>query len=173
MVQKHQIGAIIIMKKLIVYYSLEGNTELIAGKISKYLEADVIRLIPKKDFPKGNIKKYIWGGKSATFGEKPKLEEYSFVVDEYDAIIIGTPIWAGTFSPPIKTFLTDNKISGKDIYLFTCSLGGAADKCIEKLKGILKDNRFADAINLVEPLKNTNDNIDEKIKAFCEKIKNK
>ena len=171
--QEHQIGAIIIMKKLIVYYSLEGNTEFVTSKISKYLEADVIRLVPKKDFPKGNITKYIWGGKSATFGEKPKLEEYSFVVDDYDVIIIGTPIWAGTFSPPIKTFLADNKISGKNIYLFTCSLSGVADKCIEKLKGILKDNRFVDTINLVEPLKNTNDNIDEKIKAFCEKIKNK
>jgi len=161
------------MKKLIVYYSLEGNTELVAGKIQKYLEADVIRLIPKKEYPKGNFKKYFWGGKSVTFGEKPKLEEYSFVAADYDVIIIGTPIWAGTFSPPIKTFLADNKISGKDIYLFTCSLGGTSEKCFAKIKGILKDSQIVDKIAVMEPLKNTNDNIDEKIKRFCEKIESK
>jgi len=145
------------MKKLIVYYSLEGNT-------------DVIRLIPKKDFPKGNFKKYLWGGKSATFGETPKLEEYSFTATDYDVIIIGTPIWAGTFTPPIKTFLTDNKISGKDIYLFTCSSGGATEKFLDKFKNSLKDNQFVDSISFVEPLKNKSGNIDEEIKGFTEKI---
>lgn len=159
------------MKKLIVYYSLEGNTELIAGKILKYLEADVIRLIPKKEYPKGNFKKYIWGGRSATFGEKPKLEDYSFVAEDYDVIIIGTPIWAGTFAPPIKTFLADNKISGKDIYLYTCGAGDATDKFFDKYKSVLKDNQIVDTISFVEPLKNKISNIDEKIKEFCEKIK--
>jgi len=159
------------MKKLIVYYSLEGNTEFVAGKIQNHLEADVLRLIPKKDFPKGNFKKYLWGGKSATFGEKPKLEEYSFVADDYDVIVIGTPIWAGTFAPPIKTFLSDNKISDKDIYLFTCSAGGATDKILDKFKNVLKDNHIVDSISFIEPLKNKGDNIDDKIKAFCEKIK--
>jgi len=161
------------MKKLIVYYSLEGNTELVAGKISKYLEADVIRLIPKKEYPKGNFQKFFWGGKSVTFGEKPKLEEYSFVTDDYDTIVIGTPIWAGTFAPPIRTFLADNIISGKDIYLLTCSSGGATDKCFEKFKGILKGNQIVNSIDFIEPLKNTNVNIDEKIKGFCEMIKSK
>jgi len=159
------------MKKLIVYYSLEGNTELVAGKIQKNLEADVIRLIPKKEYPKGGFKKYFWGGKSATFGDEPKLEEYSFVADDYDVIIIGTPIWAGTFAPPIKTFLADNIISGKDIYLFACSGGGPVDKCFDKIKNILKDNQIVDTINFVDPLKKENENMDEKIKGFCEKIK--
>jgi len=158
------------MKKLIVYYSLEGNTELVAGKIQKNIDADVIRLIPKKEYPKGNFKKYLWGGKSVTLGEKPELMEYSFVVDDYDVIVIGTPIWAGTFAPPIKTFLADNKLSGKDIYLFACSGGGSADKCFEKLKGILTGNQIVDSINFVEPLKNGNVNIDEEIKEFCKKI---
>jgi len=144
---------------------------LVAGKIQKNLDADVIRLVPKKEYPKGNFKKYLWGGKSVTFGEKPKLEEYSFSIDDYDVIVIGTPIWAGTFTPPIKTFLADNIISGKKVYLFTCSLGGVADKCIEKLNVILKDYPIIDSINFVEPLKNENDNIDEIIKGFCEKIK--
>jgi len=159
------------MKSLIVYYSLEGNTELVAGKIQKNLDADVIRLVPKKEYPKGNFKKYLWGGKSVTFGEKPKLEEYSFSIDDYDVIVIGTPIWAGTFTPPIKTFLADNKISGKDIYLFTCSLGGATDKFLDKFKNILKDNHIVDSISFIEPLKNEINDIDDKIKEFCEKIK--
>ncbi|HWT75129.1 MAG TPA: hypothetical protein VN258_10480 [Mobilitalea sp.] len=80
------------MKILIVYYSLEGNTELIAQKIASYVNADVLRLIPKKEYPSSGFKKFFWGGKSVVFGEKPELETYHVNIDQYDKIIIGTPI---------------------------------------------------------------------------------
>ena len=36
------------MKNLVVYYSLEGNTKLIAEFIAKEIGADIIELKPKK-----------------------------------------------------------------------------------------------------------------------------
>lgn len=38
------------MKNLVVYYSLEGNTKLIAEFIAKEIGADIIELKPKKNF---------------------------------------------------------------------------------------------------------------------------
>ena len=36
------------MKKLVVYYSLEGNTKLVAEAVAEAAEADLIRLVPSE-----------------------------------------------------------------------------------------------------------------------------
>ena len=81
------------MKKLIVYYSLEGNTQYIAEKMAEGFgsDSDVLRLVPKKAYLDKGFAKYFWGGKSAIMGEKPELEPYSVDFSLYDEIIIGFP----------------------------------------------------------------------------------
>ena len=52
------------MKKVaIVYYSMSGNTDYVAKHISKNIEADLIRIVPKKEYPNSGLKKFFWGGK--------------------------------------------------------------------------------------------------------------
>lgn len=99
------------MKNLIVYYSHDGNTRYIEKLIAERIDADVLELKPKKEFPKEGFKKYFWGGKSAVFNEKPVLLNTLPVLDEYDTIIIGTPIWASTYAPPVNTFISSSHIS--------------------------------------------------------------
>ena len=94
------------MKTAIVYYSLEGNTKFAAEKMAAALGADLISLVPVKEYPTGNVSKYFWGGKSAVFRAHPKLEPYRFKAEEYELVIIGSPIWASTYAPPLRTFLT-------------------------------------------------------------------
>ena len=96
------------MKKLIVYYSLEGNTELIANKLADECALDVLKLVPKKAYSDRGFAKFFWGGKSAVMAEKPELEPYTVDLSQYEEIIIGFPVWAGTITPPIRTFVTDN-----------------------------------------------------------------
>lgn len=93
------------MKIALVYYSLEGNTAFAAEMIGQKLGVDIIRLKPVKDYPTGKIAKYFWAGKSASFQEAPKLMPYAFDINMYDVIILGTPIWASTFAPPLRTFI--------------------------------------------------------------------
>ena len=57
------------MKTIIVYYSLEGNTDYAAGKIANAIGADTLRINPKKAYPTGGFSKFFWGGKSALMGE--------------------------------------------------------------------------------------------------------
>lgn len=142
------------MKTIIVYYSLEGNTDTVANLIQKETNADMLRLVPQKEIPKTGISKYIWGGKQATFSEKPELKAYTFHPEEYDRIIIGTPIWAGNYAPSIRTFLADHKFIEKDIYLFACHLGGGADKCFTKMREKLVGNRIKETVDFVDVEKN-------------------
>lgn len=154
----------------LVYYSLEGNSKYVANKILEYIKADVIQLKPVKDYPTGHINKYIWGGKSVVFGETPKLKKYSFSASKYDTIIIGTPIWAGSYSPPIKTFLKDNDLSKKNIAIYACHMGGGAEKCFNKLKNKIVDSNVIATLQLVSPYTNQSKENISKIKEFCKAI---
>lgn len=160
------------MKALIVYYSLEGNTDLVARKIAEKIGADVIRLVPEKEIPTGNVKKFIWGGKSAVFGERPKLTNEKIPVDEYDTVILGTPVWAGTFTPALMTFFSQVKFTGKGVYLFACHAGGGAvaEKCFAKMGKYLDGNTIRHTIDFTDPAKGQDSNVAEKIDAFCEII---
>ena len=139
------------MKTAIIYYSLEGNTDFIAKKIAAKTKGDLIELVPEKAYPTGKVSKFFWGGKSVVFGEKPKLKNAPIDIAGYDRIFIGTPIWAGKFAPPIKTFLDTYKISGKDVMIFACHGGGGADKCFNKMKNILKGNNVVGTYDFLDP----------------------
>lgn len=161
------------MKKtraIVVYFSLEGNSKYVADVIAEYMEADTLRLEPAKDYPKGNVGKYFWGGKSVVFGDKPKLLSYNFNANEYDLIIIGTPVWAGSFTPPIKTFLRENDLKNKKIALFACNSGGDAEKCFNKLKKEIPNYDVIATLTLANPKVKHLEKNSIKIKEFCNSL---
>ena len=164
------------MKTAIVYYSLEGNTKYTADKIADILKAscevDVIRIEPEKSYPDKGFKKFFWGGKSAVMAETPALKPYEFDVTQYDRIIFGTPVWASTFTPPVRTFINDNPgVKEKQIAVFTCFSGGGADKALAKLQKFLEIEKFTAELILVDPKVKVKEADDVLISEFCEKLK--
>lgn len=158
------------MKTAVVYYSMSGNTQQTAEKIAKEIGADLIRIEPKKAYPSAGFRKFLWGGKSAVMGDKPALQPYRFD-DTYDRIIFGTPVWAGSFTPPLRTFITENRenIEGKPAAVFVCYSGGGTEKAIDKLSRFIGKPFEAELI-LVDPKDNPSAEKDESIAAFCEQL---
>ena len=161
------------MKKVVIYYSMSGNTEYVAKYISKKIDVDLLRINSKKEFPKEGFKKFFWGGKSVVMKETPELEKYKFNADEYDHIIFGTPVWASTFTPPIRTFIKENKdkLKDKKISVYVSCMGGGAEKAIKKLQKYLGVEKFNAELILIDPLDNKTDEKDEMIDNFCKKIR--
>ncbi len=161
------------MKTAVIYYSLEGNAKYMAEQIAETIDGDLIQLIPKKTYPSSGFKKYLWGGKSIISSEKPELMPYDFDSDKYDSIVFASPVWASSFTPPIRTFINDNrdKLKDKKISLALCYMGGGADKAQKKLLSYLEIDKFEAVLNLIDPLKKKKDEDIVKIKEFCEKLK--
>ena len=111
------------MKTLIVFYSQSGNTAKEAAYFAEKLGADTLRIYAKKAYPDKGFKKFLWGGKSAVMGEKPALVPYEVDLTKYDLVIVGTPVWASTFTPPIRTFIAENQqaLSEKRFAAFACA----------------------------------------------------
>ncbi|MFX1500652.1 MAG: flavodoxin family protein [Promethearchaeota archaeon] len=156
-------------KVLIVYYSLTGNTKLIAEAITKSLNADILELKPVKELNAESGMKYFWGGFQATMKRKPKLKDFDIDPLVYDLIFIGTPVWAWTYSPPIRSFLSKFDLSGKNVALWTCSAGDGV-KAMGRFKNALKDSNIIGEIRFISPKEHGIDEAKEKAIAWVNEI---
>ncbi|MFX0071267.1 MAG: flavodoxin family protein [Candidatus Hermodarchaeota archaeon] len=156
---------------LIVYYSLTGNTKYMAECIQEAIGGDIQSIKPIKELnPKGGMK-FLWGGMQATMKKKPELEPIEKVPTNYDVIIIGTPVWAWTYSPPIRTFLSEYDLSGKDIAIWCCS-GGGPGKTLEKLEASIENSNMLGKIHFKEPLKNNPEEAKQQISEWAKNLLN-
>ena|SRR3989344_9573720 len=115
------------MKALVVYYSRTGTTRKVAEAIASGLKAHNEEIIDKKD-RKGPIG-YVIAGKDASQAKGTDISEQKHDLKDHDTIIIGTPIWAWTITPAIRTYLEKNKdVLKKKKLGFYCTMGGSGDK---------------------------------------------
>ncbi len=113
------------MKTVIIYYSLSGFTASIAETMAKVLKADLIEIKPVEDLKNGSsLIALLKGGSQVIHKKKPALQEYQFKPENYDLIMIGTPVWAWSFAPPLRTFFAENDLKDKKVALFASHQGG-------------------------------------------------
>ncbi|SMC45645.1 Flavodoxin [Oscillospiraceae bacterium] len=160
------------MGKLLVFYSLEGNTEYIADRICEKIGCDKLRLIPKKAYKDKGFAKFLWGGKSAVMAETPELESYDVDLDKVDELIIGFPVWASTITPPIRTFLTDNKdaLKEKKIAVYACQAGNGAPKAMDKIRDLLGIDDFMAKAVFIDPKTRPSDENEKVLEEFTDKL---
>ncbi|MFX1317335.1 MAG: flavodoxin family protein [Promethearchaeota archaeon] len=139
------------LKILIVYYSLTGNTKFIAEAIKEAINADILELKPVKELNAIGRMKFFWGGYQAIMKKKPKLKGFYLDPLEYDLIFLGTPVWAWRYSPPIHSFLSKFDLKGKDVALWMCC-GGNGETASVRFKDALKDANIVGNIWFKEPL---------------------
>jgi flavodoxin len=101
-------------KILILYYSKTGKTKLACEALKKTLGADILEI----KFVKDKIEP-----------EHPDLSPYAF-------IILGSPIWAGKLSTPIRILIDKNRFDGKKVVIFTTA-NTFAKEYVEKSKPLV------------------------------------
>jgi flavodoxin len=147
-----------INKNLVVYYSYEGNTRLIVQTIAEVLDADIIECKPLKDINLKGFMKYIWGGGQVVFKQHPQLEIFEKNPNDYDMVIIGTPVWAFDYAPAIRSFLSQVTLKNKKIGLFCCH-EGVKGKTLDNLKKALSNNTIIGEIDFLNVKQNKEENI--------------
>ncbi len=156
------------MKTIVVYYSLEGNTDYAAREIAALTGADLLRIEPSKAYPDSGFRKFFWGGKSALMGETPELQPYTFDSKAYERIILGFPVWAGNVAPPVRSFVRENDLHGKRVAAFACQSGAGAEKAFRKLKALPGIDALEAELILIDPKDRPDAGNGARIRAFCE-----
>ena len=137
------------MKKLLIYYSLTGNGELVASKLSEQ-GYEVRRVIEKKKMPKTFFFIILSGGFRAGMKQKGKLIDYNNDVKDYDEIVVASPIWNGRITPAINSVLDLTDLKDKKLHFVFYAGGGEAPKTIKRIN---KEYPNADIVILKEPKK--------------------
>ena len=141
-------------KAIVIYYSYEGSTKKVADLISETAGIETYAIKPVKEMKYKGFLKFFIGGMNTVLGKKPEIQPMDIDLNKYDLIFLGSPIWAGTFVPPIKTFLESNALINKDVAYFYCNEGGAKNAVIKAKLAIDKDNNLIDALDCANVVKN-------------------
>jgi len=109
-------------KSLIVYYSQTGATQQVAELIQAQTGADILRIEAALPYDGDFGQTIARCQEEMASGVLPELQAMDKNVADYDIIYLGFPVWFGTYAPPVKTFLEEVDLSGKEVVPF-CTFG--------------------------------------------------
>lgn len=92
---------------LCVYYSRTGNTEKLMQEIAADLNGELLKLDDGVD--RSGLRGWMRSGLQAMSRRLPAVKppETELPLSIYDLVIIGTPVWAGRCSSPVRSFLVE------------------------------------------------------------------
>ena len=116
-------------KVAVVYYSQSkvGNTATVAKWISKHTGGELVPIETVEAYPDAYgdtlkaAQKDMQNGGTRAIKSIPPL-------DGYDVVFIGSPIWYGTYAPPVAEFFKTHSFAGKTVVPFCTHGGGGAGR---------------------------------------------
>ncbi|WP_407375549.1 flavodoxin family protein [Methanobrevibacter sp.] len=124
------------MKRIIVYYSLGGKTDLVAKTLAQKLNADLVRIhdLKKRDGFGNRLISSI----NAFRESKTNITPSNVDLTQYDTIYFGTPTWSGNPTPAILTIIDRCNLTKKDVVLFATMDSNRGETNIKRLEEKVK-----------------------------------
>jgi flavodoxin len=107
---------------LVVYYSRTGNTRTIAGELVSALKADVDQIDDRRD--RCGIFGYLRCAREALQKRTVELVPPAYDPAPYDVVVLGTPVWAGNVSSPVRSYIAAHRAELGQVAFF-CTQGGS------------------------------------------------
>ena len=122
---------------LVVYYSWSGNTRKAAECIAEHTGGTLLEITAAKPYP-SDYNACVQQAKAEVQQEQtPAIKPASVDLSKYDVIFVGTPNWWSSIAPPVRTFLTKNKLDGKKVALFVTHGSGGMARCEKDARELL------------------------------------
>jgi flavodoxin len=155
------------MKTLVVYYTRTGNSKFAAETIAAELGADTEEVIDLKN-RQGKLA-FISAGRDAMSGKETEIAQTKRTPIDYDLIVIAQPVWAGSLTPAIRTYLNKNDLSGKKVALFFSDVG--LRQAVEKTKALMPNSTFVGELTLPAKGFENKEETKNKIAEWCNTLK--
>ncbi|MBQ2637022.1 MAG: flavodoxin [Methanobrevibacter sp.] len=124
------------MKRIIIYYSQGGKTDLVAKTLAKNLNADLVRIHDLKN--REGFKNRLISSINALREVKTDIVPAKVDLSIYDTVYFGTPTWAGNPTPAILTIIDRCDLRAKDVVLFATMDANRGETNIERLEEKVK-----------------------------------
>ena len=103
------------MKKAIVYYSYSNHTKRIVDMIKEKIDADVFEIKPKEPYSTDYDEVVDLGQEEVNRNYLREIENININLNNYDTVILATPVWWYTFAPVVHTFLEKYDLKDKKV----------------------------------------------------------
>jgi flavodoxin len=125
-------------KTLVIYYSVSGNTALVAKNIQLYTSGDICEIKTKAKYSIAKACLDCLKKKVFSSDVKPELEFNLPDIKQYQTIFIGSPVYAWSVPAVMCSFLDQVDFEQKEIIVFSTS-GGSPGKYFEDFSGRAKN----------------------------------
>ncbi len=155
------------MKALVVFYSKTGLTKEVAVHISEELNCDIEEIFDVKS--RKGILGYIRSVIESAFKKMPEIKKTEINPEEYDVVIMGTPVWAENMASPIRTYLFNNNEKMDKVAFFCTMLGSGNKRAFLEMERVSESEPLACLALTSKEIKQ--EKHIKKVKEFINKIK--
>ena len=121
-------------KSLIVYYSRSGHTRKVAEDLAARLGCDVEEIREARN--RRGVFGYFRSGREAFREQMAEIEQCSRDPAAYDLVILGTPVWAGNLSSPLRSYVSRFRGQFRDVAFFCTQGGRGSAKVFSRLQAL-------------------------------------
>lgn len=114
------------MRPLIIYFSRSGHTENIGKELASKIDADVEQI--KDEKKRRGIIGWMRSGRDSIKKRTTSIQKLKHKPQEYDIVIVGTPVWAGDVPPATRTLLKKYHRRIENVAFFSTSKSGETTK---------------------------------------------
>ena len=133
-------------KILVSYFSASGVTKRVAEEIANAVEGDLFEIEPVEKYTDADLN---WMDKKSRStiemndrSFRPPIKNKVENLGDYDKVVIGFPVWWYTAPTIINTFIEENDLTGKSIYVFCTSGSSGVDGSLNDLKNTYPNLNF-------------------------------
>lgn len=157
------------VKSIIVYYSLTGNTEAVAEEIHKQVDGELLRIETVESYPEvyDDVLAVVRSQRNNN-NELPEIISKEVDFSEYDSIFIGAPIWFGEPALPVEKWISENDLSNKKIYPFFTSGSSPINESMARYKDLLNQSNISKGLEITS---SNNSNLSNVVEEWLTEIK--
>ena len=124
------------MPVCIIFHSETGTTRAVAQRLAAATGGDLVEVRDLAGYSKAGM--YLKGAPRAMRGELAAIEPALIDVSGYDAVVVGSPVWAFNPTPAANAAVAALRASRKNPQPFSALLAGAG-KTLERMQAMLAD----------------------------------
>ncbi len=134
--------------KIIVYFTYTNNTKKIAEKIEEKLDCDIVQIRTVIPYSEDYDTVVNDEHNSEASNHLPEIEDINVDWRKYDEVILGTPVWWYRPAPAVRSFLSENDLSGKTIKPFATNAGWLG-KTFKEIIALCPNSNVEEGMNIV------------------------
>jgi flavodoxin len=128
-------------KILIVYLSRTKNTKAVAEMIQEKVGGTIVSLELQNPYPEDYAAIVAQVAKENETGVLPPLKT-KVDISNYEGVFIGFPTWGMQLPPPMKSFLSENDLSGKTVIPFNTNAGYGIGSSFDTVEELCPDSEI-------------------------------